>query len=240
MVDKKYILSEIQRLADRNGGKPLGRERFAKETGIREGDWLGRYWARWSDACSEAGLKPNQLQSRHDDEDALGQLALETRRLGHLPTYAELKMRRRSDSNFPSPGVFERLGPKRALARRLAEYCGERGDLSDVVQLLSPLLEFDDSDDDRSDTDQSKDGFVYLLKSGRHYKIGRTNSFGRREYEIGLQLPDPATKIHVIRTDDPAGIEQYWHVRFAERRKNGEWFELSKADVRAFKRRSFM
>ena len=60
------------------------------------------------------------------------------------------------------------------------------------------------------------------MKSGRYYKVGRTNAVGRRDFEIGIQLPEPVTVIHTIITDDPEGIEAYWHKHFArpkERRK---------------------
>lgn len=40
-----------------SGGKLLGRERFAKETGIHETAWAGRYWAKWNDAVAEAGFR---------------------------------------------------------------------------------------------------------------------------------------------------------------------------------------
>jgi hypothetical protein len=48
-------------------------------------------------------------------------------------------------------------------------------------------------------------GFVCLLRSGRYYKIGKTNAAGRRERELAIQLPEKAQTVHLIRTDDPAG-----------------------------------
>jgi Meiotically up-regulated gene 113 len=83
-------------------------------------------------------------------------------------------------------------------------------------------------------------GFVYLMKSGRYFKIGKSNAVGRRERELAIQLPDMAATVHAISTDDPHGIESYWHRRFESKRKNGEWFALDQADVQVFKRRKFM
>ncbi len=82
-------------------------------------------------------------------------------------------------------------------------------------------------------------GFVYLLRSGRHYKLGRTNAVGRRLRELAIQLPQKPDTVHVIEMDDPEGIEQYWHRRFAEKRQGAEWFTLSPEDIRAFKKWRF-
>lgn len=241
-VDRAHILAEIRRTAEENGGKAPGSQRFRTLTGIRPHEWQ-RYWARWRDALSEAGFEPNAWTPATDTDYVLERLALHVRERGRFPTIRERDLKRRGDPSFPSEGVFRRLGSQGTLARKLTDYCQERDGFDDVLDLISPHLNVAARPDDEDATGRGaapEDGWVYLLRMGRHYKIGRTNAVGRREYELAIQLPERATLVHRIRTDDPPGIESYWHRRFADRRKGGEWFELSAADVRAFRRRKLM
>lgn len=242
-VTKERIIAEIRRTAEANGGSPLGRGRFQETTGIRESDWYGRYWLRWSDAVEEAGFAANTFNQRYDDDEVLARLAVEIRRLGRMPVRSEMLMAHREDAGFPSANVFLRFGSKQELAIKMLDYCRAQEGYDDVAALLEPLEETDRPSEQPDAVEAAAevvDGFVYLLKSGRHYKIGWTRDMGRRRYELKIQLPEPATEVHVITTDDPIGIERYWHARFDSSRTNGEWFSLSKADVAAFRRRRFM
>ena len=244
MFSKSHIIAEIKRTAKDNGEKPLGMARFEQETGISMKDCLGKYWARWGDALKEAGFKPNTLQGRRNEEDLLENLVLLTRHLGHFPFTNEIKLWGRKNPGFPSHNTFRRFGKKKDQLDRLAEFykrCGYSDVENICVGELSQISDNHNQNDNDNviDSDQNV-GYVYLLKSGRFYKIGRTKSLERREYELKIQLPEKHSKVHHIKTDDPIGIEKYWHKRFKDCRKNGEWFELTRDDVTAFKRRKFM
>lgn len=97
-MTREFILKEIKRTAQANGGKPLGRQRFIEETGIKEYDWKGKIWARWGDAVREAGYSPNEFQTAFDDAYLLEQLALLIRDLGHFPVNTEMRLRKRAEA----------------------------------------------------------------------------------------------------------------------------------------------
>jgi hypothetical protein len=210
-VSKDEILEEIRRCAAENGGVPLGRERFAAETGIKEPAWRGRYWVTWNDAVTEAGLAPNAMKTRtSDDEYILQRLALLTRKLGRFPTDAHLKLERRTDDTFPNATTVRVwLGTKSEQLARVKTFTAAHDSFADVHEILSALGSDDETAESAKPVAAEANGTVYLIKSGRYHKIGRTNAIGRRSYEIALQLPEKAALVHSFETDDPAGIERY-------------------------------
>jgi hypothetical protein len=245
-IDKKHILEEIKRTAAGNGGVPLGRQRFLAEMGIKQSDWCGLHWIRWNDALREAGFEAIEFTKAFDLESLIEQYANLALEVGRIPLNADLRMKARNDPGFPSHTVFaNRLGKKSERIRQLMEFCRKHDGYSEVVRLCEQheliAARREMTEQGLSQTVKGTEiGFVYPMKSGYRYKIGHSNSAGRREYELAIQLPEKLMTVHVIRTDDPPGIEEYWHKRFKEKRKNGAWFELNAVDIAAFKRRKSM
>jgi hypothetical protein len=175
-----------------------------------------------------------------DDDFLLERLVELTRTLHRVPVAGDLLLAANNDKAFPSETVFRRLGSKAKRAFRVIEYCQMRPGNDDVAglwrQVAVRVAQVDEPEINGSAP--STVGYVYLIKHGsrREYKIGKTYNPVRREGEIAIQLPEKLQPVHYIETDDPAGIESYWHNRFASKRKEGEWFALDPDDVRAFKR----
>ncbi len=239
-MNKQHILNEIRRTAAENGGTPLGRLRFERETGIKYTDWCGKIWARWSDAVKEAGHEPNALQTAYSENFLVERLVFLIRELGHYPVTDEIKLKAFNDKSFPWHNTFARLGTKTQTIDKLRKYCIAHPGHEDILAICDTHLSPSTPIRKEPAEGEPDIGYVYLMKSGKHYKIGRSVSAGQRERQLAIQMPAKLVTVHTIRTDDPPGIEAYWHGRFAGKRKNGEWFDLSSADVKAFKRRKFM
>lgn len=240
-MSKNKIIEEIKRTAEANGGTPLGKQRFFQETGIKESDWSGKLWAKWSDAVKEAGYSPNKMQDAFSDESLLEKYALLIRKLGHVPTSPEVRMEARNDVDFPSHNTFSRLGPKQQLLSKLLTFCRNNENYSDLVSVLDKLPRIEHSPDNEATPTKTKCGHVYLLHfGGEEYKIGCSNNVERRFREIKTQMPYDGKIIHTIETGDPEGIEAYWHQYFEDKRLKGEWFKLSASDVKYFKKRKLM
>ena len=234
---REHIISEIRRIASLNGGQAPGVIAFTKTTGIVESKWHGKLWARWSDALIEAGFAPNTWQGRSDTSEILSGLIFACRHYGHFPTNAEIEMLRQSDPSVPSSKTIKNnFGYRPDLFAALKAHLGEDPEYADVLAMLPATALPRPA---RHVSAKAVDGYVYLIKSGEFYKVGRSDELERRVKEIRIALPDAATLVHAISTDDPAGIEAYWHRRFANRRANGEWFKLTPDDLKAFMRRKF-
>lgn len=242
-MTKKHIIDEIIRTAKENNGVPLGRDRFEKETGIRYADWDGRYWARWGDAVKEAGFEPNKMQGAYAEIWLIEQVILLICKIKRFPVRGEIRMESFNAKDFPSDKAIRRgLGNKSEMIQKILKYCKDKPEYQDVVEICKNAA--DDTRPEKDDDDAKEPsvqyGYVYLMKSGRYYKIGMSNTPEKRNYELGTKLAEEIKTLHTIKTNDPSGIEAYWHKRFEAKRKRGEWFDLSGGDVKAFKRRKFM
>jgi Meiotically up-regulated gene 113 len=233
MTSRELILLEIRKIASRDGQAP-GMLAFQKQTGIRKSEWHGVYWRAWGEVLLEAGFEPNKFQEKLSSDEVLKKFLEAIRHFGRIPAEVDLRMYAKSHSDFVSHSTFNNhFGSKAGLIEALREFVERTPGNDDVLALLPEQR----SEPTRAQT--RADGSVYLLKSGAHYKIGRSDEIEKRVKQITVALPESVVLIHAIQTDDPPGIEAYWHRRFAEKRANGEWFKLSVDDIRAFKRRKF-
>lgn len=239
-MTKDLVAQRIRALAaERDGHVSL--RTFLQETGIKE-QWLRTqtWYGGWNKLLEELGIGTKSFSvprtSPAEISEAIAKLLL---RDGQWPTEDALARERRRDDNFPSLKVIRPLRKSGALARLIVQLGESETRFSKAAEIAAPYAK--ESDDPMPDSSREKvRGYVYMLRSGRRYKIGKSTDPSRRWREVRLELPEETIQVHSIPTDDPTGIEAYWHQRFAAKRvRNTEFFELDADDVRAFKRRSY-
>ena len=186
--------------------------------------------------CCRGSFTPNTSPAKIESNSILKALAEAYRQLGKVLTGPELRIYRRNNKEIPADITIRKSFPtKHDLLNGLADWLKANSGYEDVAAMLAHRT----ADPQPKAWSRAVEGSVYLWKSGAHYKIGRSDDLERRARQVRLALPEKLTEVHSIRTDDPPGIEAYWHRRFADRRARGEWFKLTSSDVAAFKRRKF-
>jgi predicted GIY-YIG superfamily endonuclease len=74
-------------------------------------------------------------------------------------------------------------------------------------------------------------GYVYIIESELGiYKIGRTKNVDARISQL-KSLPFKIELVHTIACEDDQQFEHELHDRFKDKRKTGEWFNLTKDDI---------
>jgi hypothetical protein len=233
--NRDQILQAVKDAAHMESIGTIGQGRFTTVTGICEAEWK-YYWPRWNDVLAEAGLALGFKVKKLDDTELVAALIPLIRERGKWPAPADFRIYGRQHPGFPDYTTFRNRGNKAILVCLLLKYCTDKSEFNDIVKVCEPLTAVD-QEDEKFDSQERIKGYVYLMKSGQFYKIGKSKSPDRRRSEIALLLPHDTKTVHVIATDDPDGIEQYWHQRFKDKHHRGEFFRLTNADVQAFKRR---
>jgi len=244
-ISREEILSEIRKFVAAHDGEIPGQRTFVVTTRIKPSAWMGKFWARWSDAVREAGYDPNAMNQKIPDEDVLEKLAAFITDLARFPVRDEINMHARKVAGFPVwQTIKKRYGGMPETATALLEFSRKTGNtaLSELCEArlkreaLKPIPKFQGGT-------LGKAGFVYLKYSPslRLYKIGKANNPHKRGAGISLLLPEDLVPKHEIKTDCPYILEKYWENRFRPKKKQGEWYDLNSEDIEAFKkRREFM
>lgn len=253
-MNKEWYRTKIQDIAEENGGKPPGAELFYSSTNTKESGWRHKPWNEWNnwgDALEEFGFPRGKFIVGIDKSTILRQLAELIQSLSppRYPVLDELRRAKRKGFEIPSDGAIRRqLGEKDVVIRSLIEFCDGKEEFSQALQVCRSIAAAEpESAREEVSVGSAENGvetgWVYLIRAQGAYKVGFSRAPYRRAAEIATQSATGAELLHKIETDDPEGIEEYWHRRFASKRltginiQSGEWFDLTSDDIRAFKRR---
>lgn len=77
-----------------------------------------------------------------------------------------------------------------------------------------------------------RQGYVYVLKSEYGYKIGKAVNVTNRTKQFGVKLPFKWDIVATKASSDYSRLESDLHCHFADKRLEGEWFDLNDTDLK--------
>lgn len=244
-MTKDEILEAIRATTQRNGGKPLGRIRLLNETGIAEHHYskFGTLGQLQREAVSDA----NRLNTAKSRADLIAQMIDLCCRYRRFPTSQQLRQAHEEmPSRYSSHNTFNRLGKTNAAkaATVVAALSGNdclTADEQTALDICLPIAEQAEAAPEDPSAQLNGCGYVYLFRDGKAYKIGNSTDPDSRRDALQTGNPRRIELVHRILTDDPKGIEEYWHRRFSHCRikttDRSEWFHLSRDEVATFRAR---
>lgn len=245
-LSKAQLIEHLQRVVRNNGGRPPGESRFYRESKLSKESLWDADIRSYGDLCELAGFPRNRLTQPMTPDQLFEPLANLAAKLNRFPDHTDREMARRRDGGFPSYEAYRTAQHKNGpLEQQLLDWCRSRPEHSTAVEIIQAHVARQDGRPQRARSGQRVvNGHVYLMRygnSGRDYKLGMTEKVERRHAQISGMFPGDVRVIHVIDTDDPAGIERYWKRRFESKRvqDKDEIFRLLAEDIAAFKWRKY-
>lgn len=247
MLTREEIIKAVQKWSKNNFGLTPSEKIIRDDLGIPRWHWTS-FWVKVTDLQREAGLKPQDFDnSRYTNEELCKIFIKVIREEGKIPSRALLDFKHKQNSEFPGSGTFyKRLGLHRdgSLVVTIHEYVKDKRGYKDIITLCNSYLEGKEDIELENGISTNGKGYVYLLKTKLRnsvaYKIGKTKDIKSRIRQL-RQESNIDELIHHIETDDMDGVENYWHIRFKDKRlyperDRDEWYLLSTSDEKTFKR----
>jgi hypothetical protein len=241
-MDRESVKTQIERTVAANDGKPLSTKAFFERTNLTESALQRAGLPDYPTALEAFGYQRNERSQLLSDDQLFEPLAQLVRRLGRFPKRREFRVERYQNDSFPGGRNYSRRGKQEPLDIALVNWARTKESFQDVVRILDSASSTKKRDGIAKRPRKIINGYVYLMRYGRgkDYKIGFTENVARREAQLDMISPSDVRIVWKIETDDPKGIEEYWHKRFKDRRLGTkEVFRLTAEDIAAFKRRKY-
>jgi hypothetical protein len=196
-MDKQKILDLIKESADKAGGAALGARTFYKQYGLTDND-IRKYWDNYNDAVEEAGYPRNEPLRAYEKEEILSAyLSLVIKEKGKFPWSKAYARRTRGNPDLPAAGTLTKRFPRKYdLLLALKEYVSEHETPDEILTLIDDELDSAIPPEVVDEAAGLIEGYVYLMKSGKSYRIGRSSDPDFRRVALDRGTVEETTEEH--------------------------------------------